>query len=182
MPLSRLLLILSLCTAPMAARAEVLELQPGGFVVRHRAEVPLDPGAVWVVMMERIAEWWHPDHSWSADAGNLYIDARLGGCFCERLPASGGAVEHLRITYFEPGRMVRMEGALGPLSDMAVQGRMTWQIESLESGDSRLTFTYRVHGMRPGGFEDLATAVDGVIGQQHRRLVELATPAEYPRR
>ncbi len=36
--------------------------------------------------------------------------------------------------------------------------------------------------MMAGGFEGLSKAVDGVIGQQHQRLVELAAPAESPRR
>lgn len=155
---------------PAAGRAEVLEVRPGGFVVQQVAEVPADAGAVWQTMMYRIEDWWHPDHSWSKDAANLYIDAQIGGCFCERLPQSGGAVEHLRIIYIEPPGRVRFDGALGPLVEMPLQGRMIWSIEPIEGGGSRVMFSYRVHGTLEGGFDGLAPAVDGVIGQQLQRL------------
>lgn len=156
-----------------ALRAEVLEAGDGGFAVRHTTQVDATAEAVWEAMMFRVEDWWHPDHSWSSDASNLYIDARLGGCFCERLPASGGAVEHLRIVFLQPESTVRLTGALGPLVDMSVDGRMTWRIEPGENGGSILTFTYRVFGTMEGGFEGLAPVVDGVIGQQHQRLAAL---------
>ena len=169
MRIALLTVVLSL-TLPYTLRAEVIDLMPGGFVVSHSAEVSAGAEAVWQMMMYRVEDWWHPDHSWSADAANLYIDAKLGGCFCERLPSSGGAVEHLRIVSIEPPRRVRLDGALGPLADMPVHGRMSWSIEATGTDGSRLTFAYRVHGALPGGFEALAPAVDGVIGQQHQRL------------
>ena len=167
------LLAVVLLAAPAASHAEVLEVLPGGFVVQHVAETPAAPAAVWQAMMYRIEDWWHPDHSWSGAAENLYIDAKTGGCFCERLPESGGAVEHLRIIYIEPPRRVRLDGTLGPLAEMPVNARMTWSIEATETGGSRVTFNYRIHGAMQGGFEGLAPAVDGVIGQQHTRLLAL---------
>jgi hypothetical protein len=88
----------------------------------------------------------------------------------------GGGVEHLRIIYLAPGKQIRFDGALGPLQGMAVNGRMLWQIEEAESG-STITFTYHVTGIMEGGFEGLAPAVDGVIGEQLTRLGEfLAAP------
>jgi uncharacterized protein YndB with AHSA1/START domain len=171
----RLVTLLALIAAvtlawPPSGRAEVLEILPGGFAVQHVAEVSADAEAVWQAMMYRIEDWWNPEHSWSKDAANLYIDARLGGCFCERLPQSGGAVEHLRIIYLEPPKRVRLDGALGPLVEMPVQGRMIWSIEATEGGGSRITFSYRVHGALEDGFAGLAPAVDGVIGEQLQRL------------
>ncbi|MEJ8568116.1 SRPBCC family protein [Elongatibacter sediminis] len=170
MRLPTLMACVLMTSAPL--HAEVVEVADGGFAVRHSTTVAATPEAVWQAMMYRIEDWWHPDHSWSADASNLYIDARLGGCFCERLPASGGAVEHLRIVFFEPERTVRLNGALGPLVDLSVDGRMTWRIDPVEDG-STVTFTYRVFGVMEGGFEGLAPVVDSVIGQQHQRLANL---------
>ena len=60
-------------------------------------------------------------------------------------------------------------GALGPLQTMPVNGRMIWKIEPGESG-SRISFTYHVFGHPEGGFEGIAAAVDGVIGEQLERL------------
>ncbi len=65
--------------------------------------------------------------------------------------------------------MIRFEGALGPLQGMATRGRMTWKIDATETG-STITFTYHVNGFTEGGFEGLAPAVDGVIGEQLSRL------------
>lgn len=170
------LLAIMLLAMPAASRAEVLELLPGGFVVQHTAEVQAAPDAVWQALMYHIEDWWHPDHSWSGAAENLYIDPKVGGCFCERLPASGGAVEHLRIIYIDPPRRVRLDGTLGPLAEMPVSARMTWNIEATGSGGSRVTFNYRIHGAMQGGFAGLAPVVDGVIGQQHGRLLALLRP------
>ncbi len=54
-------------------------------------------------------------------AANLSLEARAGGCWCERL-ADGGSVEHLRVLLVSPGRMLRMRGALGPFQGLAVDG------------------------------------------------------------
>lgn len=79
-----------------------------------------------------------------------------------------------RIIYLAPASQIRFDGALGPLQTMAVQGRMTWSIEATEAG-SRVTFTYHVFGHPEGGLAGIAPAVDGVIGEQLKRLGERLT-------
>lgn len=68
----------------------------------------------------------------------------------------------------KPGSIC-FEGALGPLQQMAVNGRMLWTIEATDIG-SKVSFTYHINGFVEGGFESLAPAVDGVIGAQLTRL------------
>lgn len=167
----RLLITLFLATA-MPAAAEVTEVLDGGFTSHHEATVAVPAERAWEAMTGEIHRWWDGDHSWSADAGNLYLNAEPGGCFCENLPG-GGWVEHLRIIYLDPPREIRLDGALGPLMDMGVRGVMTWAIETNESGGSTIRFTYKVHGHLKDGFSGIAPAVDGVVGQQLTRLVEL---------
>lgn len=161
--------VLAFMAFPMAAQADLGAVSGGGFTTSHTINTSADPQAVYAAMQE-ISQWWHPDHSWSGDANNLYLDARPGGCYCERLP-DGGGVEHLRIIYLAPGKEIRFNGALGPLQGMAINGRMIWKIEPAENG-STVSFTYHVIGFVDGGFEGLATAVDGVIGEQLQRLGE----------
>jgi uncharacterized protein YndB with AHSA1/START domain len=158
------------------AFAEVLSSGDGGFSISHTVEIAASPEVVWPTMTSHIDQWWNGAHSWSADASNLYIEAEVGNCFCERLP-DGGKVEHLRIIYLSPNREIRFDGALGPLQQMAVNGRMIWKIEPTETG-SKVSFTYHVHGYTEGGFEQLAPAVDGVIGEQLSRLAARHTPVE----
>lgn len=154
------------------ALAELSAVGIGGFTTSHSAEVAAAPDAAWQALVDDVSLWWNGDHSWSGDAGNLYIDATAGGCFCERLP-EGGWVEHLRITYLAPGREMRLRGSLGPLMQMGIPGTMIWQVEPAEPGESgsRITFTYIVHGHLENGFDGIAPAVDGVIGEQLDRLV-----------
>lgn len=168
MPLCSPLALLALLMAFPLARAEVSGLGSGGFTTSHSLEVAASPADSWQALVD-VAGWWNGDHSWSGQAENLYLDARAGGCFCERLP-NGGWVEHLRIVYLAPGRELRLQGALGPLMQLGVQGTMTWSVEATEEGGSRLSFTYVVHGHLTEGFDGIAPAVDGVIGEQLGRL------------
>jgi len=159
------------------AFAEVLTSSTGGFAINHTVETAASPDVVYDTMTGHIDEWWNGAHSWSADASNLYVDPQLGGCFCERLPG-GGKVEHLRIIFFSPGKEIRFDGALGPLQQMAMNGRMIWKIDPAEDGGSTVSFTYLVHGYYEDGFQNLAPAVDAVIGEQLNRLAARLEPAE----
>lgn len=152
------------------AAAEVIQSGDQGFSVSHSINTAAGPFVAYRTMTSHIDQWWNGAHSWSNDAANLYMDIELGGCFCERLP-TGGRVEHLRIIYLSPGNEIRFDGALGPLQQMAVQGRMIWKIEAAAEG-STISFTYHVHGFLADGFSGLAPAVDGVIGEQLTRLGE----------
>ena len=152
------------------AGAEVLQSGEGGFSVAHTAEIHAEPFVVYRTMTSHIDEWWNGDHSWSGDAANLTIEPEVGKCFCEKLPG-GGKVEHLRIIFLSPGKEIRFDGALGPLQQMAVNGRMIWTIEPSGTG-SKVSFTYHVHGFSAGGFDQLAPAVDAVIGEQLSRLAD----------
>ena len=166
--LKRCLLAAAMSTLPAAAAAEVTRAGPGGFSVGHALKTTANGDVVYEQLL-RIGEWWNPDHSWSGAAENLHLDLDRR-CFCEKLP-DGGFVEHLRIVYLAPGETIRLDGALGPLQSMPANGRMEWRIENAGAG-SRVTFSYQVFGDPAAGLEDIAHAVDGVIGEQLARLGE----------
>lgn len=173
---ARVLALTALCTLPFSLAAEVKAVTDNGFTVQHKIVVEAGPSSVFGAM-KSIGQWWNPDHSWTGEAANLYMEAGLGGCFCERFP-DGGGVEHLRIVYFAPAKQIRFNGALGPLLGLPTDGRMVWSIEEGEDGTG-ITFTYHVTGFVEGGFEGLAPAVDGVIGEQLTRLgAFLSAPAQ----
>jgi hypothetical protein len=174
--IARKAIFLLLLSLPVLCQAEVLTVAPGGFEVRHALHTRSTPADAWSAMVSRVDQWWNGEHSWSGSAANLYIVPKVGGCFCEHLPQADGrgeaGVEHLRIVYLKPYEEIRFEGALGPLQTLPVDGRMLWQITAAESG-STITFTYLVHGFLAAGFDQLAPAVDGVIGEQLDRLGRL---------
>jgi uncharacterized protein YndB with AHSA1/START domain len=171
------LLALSLLAA--SAPAAVTDSSSGGFSVRHTVEIDASAAEVYRALTKQVSRWWHPDHTFSGDAGNLRMEARGGGCFCEKLDGAG-EVRHMAVVYADPGKMLRLSGGLGPLQQVAVAGSMTFTLTEAE-GKTTLEFTYTVGGYRPGGLKEWAGAVDGVLGIQIQRLeryVETGTPAE----
>lgn len=151
-----------------AARAEIVDSQPSGFEVRHVVTFDAPAAKVWKALIEP-GQWWNSDHSWSGDAHNLTLDLKPGGCWCEAIPKSGGQASHMTVIFVDPGRTVRFEGALGPLSMTGAMGHMSWALAE-KDGHATLTWTYDVGGYVKGGVDKLAGPVDEVLGEQAGRL------------
>jgi hypothetical protein len=134
---------------------------------------------VYEALIGEIGLWWNPEHTYSHDAKNLSIDARPGGCFCEKLP-NGGGIEHLRVVYVAPPQIVRFAGALGPLQASGVAGSMTWKLSG-SPDTTHVELSYSVGGFIQGGFDKLAPAVEAMLLEQLDRLkmfVETAKPTQ----
>lgn len=157
-----------------APRADVVDAGTAGFTVRIVRHVAASPAKVFATAIA-VGTWWAADHTYSGVAGNLSIEAKPGGCWCEHL-VNGGGVKHMEVVFVDPGKLLRFRGGLGPLQSMAATGAMTWEFKAAADGTD-VTWTYAVTGYTPGGFEPLAPAVDGVLTSQ---LVNLKTAAEKP--
>jgi len=144
------------------------QVTPTGFLVKLETNIHAPAAKVYEALVGQIGLWWNPEHTYSHDAKNLSIDARPGGCFCEKLP-NGGGIEHLRVVYIAPPQVVRFSGALGPLQASGVAGSMTWKLSG-GSDTTRLELSYSVGGFIPGGFEKIAPAVEGMLNDQLSRL------------
>lgn len=148
------------------ASAEIKQAAPDAMILVHEVELRAAPSAAYAAI-GKVGEWWSGDHTYSGEARNLTLELRAGACFCERWP--GGSVEHGRVVLALDGQMVRFEGALGPLQDMAVSAVMTFQLAP-SGGGTRVTATYRVAGNQAHGLDKLAAVVDRVLGEQVTRL------------
>jgi uncharacterized protein YndB with AHSA1/START domain len=164
-----LAIFLAILAAPL--RGEVVESTVAGFLVRNTATINAPPTKVYTALTDGVGGWWDPAHTFSHDARNLSVDAKPGGCFCERLP-DGGGVQHMSVLYASPGKLLRLTGAIGPLQEAALAGTMTWNL-SPAGGGTTVELTYTVGGFRAGGFRDIATVVDGVLRGQLARLKAL---------
>jgi uncharacterized protein YndB with AHSA1/START domain len=155
------------------------QVTSNGFVVKFDVSVNAPAAKVYDALVGQIGSWWNPEHTYSHDAKNLSIDARPGGCFCEKLP-NGGGMEHLRVVYVAPPQVVRFSGALGPLQASGVAGSMTWKLT--DGPDStRLELSYSVGGFIQGGFDKIAPAVEAMLREQLDRLklfVETGKPTK----
>ena len=166
------LIALSFLAASPAA-AEVVSASPNGFEIRHTVNLVAKPEVVFS-SFANVGAWWDSGHTYSGDAKNMSLELRPGGCFCEKIPKGGGGIEHLRVSYVEPGKRVVLTGSLGPLLYEATAGVMDVQIKSSAAG-SQLTLNYRAAGFAKGGADKLAPLVDQVLAEQVKRLRAFAT-------
>ncbi|MBB5687645.1 SRPBCC family protein [Sphingobium boeckii] len=161
--------------AATPAAAEVKSATDAGFDIAHEAVIAAPPEDVYAALRAP-GRWWNKDHSWSGDAQNLWMDAQAGGCFCETLPGkapnASGSVEHARIIFAQPGKMLRMIGSLGPLQGEAAIGTLTFALKPVD-GATVVTLTYVVGGHVRMGMKAIAAPVDGVLGEQLARLAAL---------
>ena len=165
--LPRALLLPALCALPLLSHAEVAEVTAQGFLIKHSVHVNAPPDKAYEVLTAQVGQWWNPGHTYSRDARNLSLDARAGGCFCEKL-ANGGSVMHLTVVYANPGQALRLSGAMGPLQAWGLAGSWTWTLKADATG-TQVSMQYAAGGYMQGGFEKMAPAVNGMMVEQITR-------------
>lgn len=163
----RCLLIMASLAWSAVGRGDVVSRGDHGFQLRIEVIVAAPPEQVFEALVNRVGAWWDPAHTFGGDASRLSIDARPGGCFCEQL--SGGAVQHLVVSYADRGRQLRLLGGLGPLQELGVGGALSFSLTSSEEVTA-VVVTYNVSGFFPEGTADWAPAVDCVVTEQVQRL------------
>jgi hypothetical protein len=156
---------LALC--PHWAKADVADSSSNGFTVKLALNINAAPDEVYRKLIH-VGDWWNSEHTFSGDAHNLSIEERPMGCFCEKLP-NQGAVRHMEVVNFSPGKTLVLSGGLGPLQSLAATGSMTISLAAAEGG-TKLAVTYAVTGYLPAGMNALAAPVDGVVREQFTRL------------
>jgi len=164
------LALLAACSAAPAAQAEVVRASPSAAVFHAQADTSAAPDRVWRGLTD-VGRWWSGEHTYSGDAGNLRLDARAGGCWCERW--AHGQVEHMRVVMVmnhEGQRTLRLTGGLGPLQEMGVTGVLTFTITPHGAG-STVAMDYRVSGDPSLALDQIAPGVDGVLTEQFDRLI-----------
>lgn len=162
----RLFLFLIPMSLAAPAAAEVVSASSNGFEVRQTVNLTVRPEVAFA-NFGNVGAWWDNEHTYSGKAANMRLALSPGACFCETLPGGGG-VEHMRVTYLDPGKRVVLTGSLGPLLYEATAGVMDVQVKS-RAGGSQLVMSYRAAGFFNGGADKLAPLVDQVLAEQMRR-------------
>jgi hypothetical protein len=162
------------------AYAEVKSQSDTGFISGHSAEVLAKPDEVWKRLIAP-KDWWNAEHSWSGSVAGFSIDPKAGGCFCELLQDKAkdgtvktrGSVEHMRVIFADPGKVLRMQGGLGPLQSEAVLGTLTIAMEPAKTGaGTRLSFSYVVGGYARFPVGRIAASVDTMLAEQFASLIK----------
>lgn len=166
--------LFTLAAAP--ALAAVSNVTPSGFLVTIKTTLRTSPKTTFAAL-QQVGSWWNGEHTYSGKASAMSMDARAGGCFCERWESN--SIEHGRVIYAARDKALRIATALGPLQEMAVNGIMHFALEPA-GDDTALTLTYRVRGSPEAALDKVAAAVDRVLVEQVTRLVrfvETGAPA-----
>ena len=165
---------------PSSAFAEIKAQGDNGFNVVHIATVEAEPDVIWKRLITP-KEYWSSAHSWSGSVDGFILDPRAGGCFCELIqekdakgkPKTVGSVEHMRVIFAQPGKVLRMQGALGPLQSEAMLGTLTVAITPAKEGrGTTVSLSYVAGGYMRYKLSEIAPAVDKVIGEQFAGLIK----------
>jgi len=150
--------------APGPAKAEVKDATASGFTVENAVDVPAAAATAWKALVEDVDRWWPADHTWWGAEGELSIEPRAGGCFCERLRDRQAL--HMLVTFVDPGRLLRLTGGLGPLQGMGLHGVLEFRFAAAAGGGTRITMFYRAGGYTPDDLSGFAPVVDKVQATQ----------------
>lgn len=141
----RTLVLLVVCMAfAVPAAADVVDSSATGFTVRHVLPISAHPSRVYSAAVDRAARWWNPAHTYSKNAANLTLQARLGGCLCEqqtgvagsmlwKLTESAGGTQ-FEWTYTVGGYMPGGLAAIAPAVDGVLAGQLQRLKRFVETG------------------------------------------------
>jgi hypothetical protein len=161
-------LFLILLALSLNSNAEVVSAENHGFEINIERVVKVDQKTAYEQFIN-VAEWWSSAHTFFGDSKNLTIEAKAGGCFCEK--SEEKEVLHMTVSYVEPNKEIRMVGGLGPLQMLGVHGGMSWKFEAIDANTTKILHHYQVNGYMKGGFTGLAPIVDKVQTIQVESLV-----------
>jgi hypothetical protein len=78
----------------------------------------------------------------------------------------------MRVVQARPGKLLRLQGGLGPLQGEAVIGTLTFSLKAVPGG-TEITQNYIVGGFIRHGADKLAGPVDQVLAEQLSGLARL---------
>jgi len=156
------MLAVMLALSGAGAWAEVKDASAQGFTLENRETVPVSAMAAWNALVNDVDVWWPRDHTWWKGS-TLSIDARAGGCFCEK--DGGRETQHQQIVFVDPGRLLRMVGGLGPAQGLGLSGVIEFRLAAADGGGTTITMFSRTGGYTPDDLRSLAPLADRVNKQ-----------------
>ncbi len=161
------LLTLIMLVLSFSTQAKVISNTEFGFTIENEVTLSQSVDVTWQHFTKEIDNWWPKDHTWWGKQSTLSLDTFAGGCFCERTNKElGNSAEHMRVSFVDKHKLLRMTGGLGPLQGMGIYGALDWKFETLEKGGTKITMRYQANGHNPDSFERLIPIVDKVQAMQ----------------
>ena len=148
--------------APGSAQAGVTRSSAGSFLLEQRIIVKADSKVSFQGLLHP-ERWWSKDHTLSGNAANMRLDPRAGGCWCERW--SGGEVEHARVIFIQKDKLLRLQGAFGPLQALEVTGILEFTLTQGKDG-TQVDMSYRISGPDSAKLDAIAPMADQMFAGQ----------------
>jgi len=158
-------------------RAGVVDSAANGFTIANKVIVKGTSQKAFDSIV-KIGDWWSSAHTYTGNAKNMKIDLKAGGCFCET--DGKQQVQHGTVVNVNPGKLLRLNAALGPFQEQGAVGALTFEIADAPEGVT-VTMTFRAGGYFPQGMDKIAPGVDQVLVEQIGRLklyIETGSPEE----
>jgi uncharacterized protein YndB with AHSA1/START domain len=152
-----------------ASQAAVVESTATGFAIEQTVHIAAPADRVYAALIVP-AKWWNSEHTFSGSAANLTLEARASGCFCETW--AGGSVQHLTVVDAQPGKILRLRGALGPFQGQGADGALTFTLKA-NAGGTDVTLDNVMGGFIKGGFGKWPALADAMLADQMARLKRL---------
>ena len=159
--------VATLLLASSPVHGSVVAAGDHGFEIQNSVNLVVPQQQAFAALGD-VDQWWNKEHTYSGGTERLTLALRPGGCFCETLEGGGG-IEHMRVSFIQPGERIVMTGSLGPLLYEATAGVMDIKVERI-AGGSRVTMNYRAAGFANGGAAAMAPLVDQVLADQLKRF------------
>ncbi|HZL98778.1 MAG TPA: SRPBCC domain-containing protein [Planctomycetota bacterium] len=152
-----LLAALLLAAVTLGAGLQAASAAPPLGSFRFALEVPIagQPAAVFDDFVGDVTAWW--DHHYSPQPVRIEIEPRVGGAFRETFDAAGNGCDHARVTLFDRGKVLRLDGPLG-LAGNAVQMVQTLEFLPGEPGQTTLRLTCEASGHVEDGWSQAVEA------------------------
>lgn len=155
--------LFSFLVLPFITQAKVIINTQYGFTIENEVTLAQPVGVAWQHFIQDIDKWWPKDHTWWGEKSTLSLDDYAGGCFCERTSNEiGNSAEHMRVSFVDKHKLLRMTGGLGPLQGMGMYGALNWKFEALENGGTKIVMRYQANGYNPDNYEQFIPVVDKV--------------------
>ena len=149
--------------------AEVLKSEKDGFLIEIKQATIAEPAECFRIFVEDFGKWWDPSHSYSRNPASMSLDLKRMAMF-EKLP-NNGFVRHMEIVFYQPDKMLRLSGGLGPLQPKGVSGALTFEFQKTDQGCEVLV-SYNVSGSSLQALDKIAKPVDAVLSRQLKRFAE----------
>lgn len=139
------------------ATAEVKKNLPTGtFEIKQSVRLPGTPDEIFGAITGDISGWW--DHSFSDNPKKLYLEPKIGGCFCEIFDEKGNGVQHAVVSYVDRPKMIRFKGPLG-LAGNAIDMVCTYTFEPVGSDSTQLNLHVQAGGHVEPAWPDVVAKV-----------------------